>query len=200
MRSFFFKYRGVFFIPLAILLLLFGRPTLLSLLIGLPIALLGEAIRIWGVGYAGATTRKDSVTAPFLVTAGPFAYVRNPLYIGNTVTGLGFVIFATGGCSLIFKVIMFLLWAIVYPFVYGQIIPYEEEFLKETFGTPYLAYCKKVNRIIPSFKSFDKPQGHFDIKAISTAEKNTLIQFAIFTILMILKMPRCPLAGRLFFS
>ena len=200
MRSFFFKYRGMFFIPLAILILFFGKPTMISFLIGIFIAILGELIRIWGVGYAGVTTRKDNVTAPFLVTAGPFAFVRNPLYVGNTITGLGFTVIACGQTHLFVTTIFFVLWAIFYFVVYGIIIPHEETFLKETFGVPYKEYCEYVPRLIPNFKPYPKAQGHFDPKAIMAAESRTLIQFVIFALIMFFKLPQGLLDGKLFFS
>src|SRR6202035_2530205 len=67
-----------------------------SIAIGLPLACLGEAVRAWAVGYSGVTTRGDTVTAPALVTAGPYAYECNPLYIGNVITGAGFALAFTG--------------------------------------------------------------------------------------------------------
>ncbi len=200
MRSFFFKHRGLFFIPLAVAIIFMGKPTYTSFSIGIIIAIIGELIRIWGVGYAGATTRKDNVTAPFLVTAGPFSIVRNPLYIGNTLTGLGFTIVGCGATSVPVTATFFILWFLFYFTVYGIIIPHEEAFLKETFGNPYIEYCKRVHRIIPQFKPYPNAQGEFNSKAILNAESRTLIQFAIFTAIMILKMPQGILAGKLFFS
>lgn len=201
MRSFFFKYRGLFFVPVAIALLLFGRPTLVSYLVGLAVAVVGELIRVWGVGYAGATTRKDCVDAPFLVTGGPFAIVRNPLYIGNAVTGLGFVVAASGEAGAVTASVFLALWALCYFGVYGMIIPYEEEFLRKTFGKPYVDYCSKVNRIVPNFKRYPNPQGSFDPGAIMHAEIRTIVQFVAFAAVMGMKIaPFGILAGRLFFS
>lgn len=183
------------------MIFLCGKPTLVSFLVGLFIALIGEAIRIWGVGYAGVTTRKDCVDAPFLVTGGPFAIVRNPLYIGNAITGLGFVIMAAGAAGIVLNVTFLILWALCYFGVYGIIIPHEEEFLVQTFGEPYKEYCSKVNRLFPNFKKYPNPQGSFDPNAIMQAESRTLVQFAIFAVLMGLKiLPAGILVGKLFFS
>jgi len=97
MREWVFRWRGYVLIPSAALVLALCRPTKESFLLGLLVAALGEALRIWGVGYSGTTTRESRVIAPQLVTAGPYAYVRNPLYVGNFITAFGFVIVGCGG-------------------------------------------------------------------------------------------------------
>ena len=94
--EFVFANRGALLALPALALAALGRPSAFSIAIGLPLAFLGEGIRCWAVGYSGVTTRGDAVTAPKLITAGPYAHVRNPLYIGNAVTGLGFALAFTG--------------------------------------------------------------------------------------------------------
>ncbi|MBV8073922.1 MAG: hypothetical protein JO140_00735, partial [Candidatus Eremiobacteraeota bacterium] len=96
-RAVVFKHRGAVLALPAVVLAIFGKPSAASVALGLPLAFLGEAVRIWAVGYSGTTTRADAVTAPQLVTAGPYAHVRNPLYIGNFITALGFALGFTGG-------------------------------------------------------------------------------------------------------
>ena len=91
-----FKNRGLLLAVPAALLAAFGRPSATSVTLGLPVAIAGELIRCWAVGYSGVTTRGDRVEAPHLVTAGPYAYVRNPLYVGNFITALGFAVAYTG--------------------------------------------------------------------------------------------------------
>src|SRR5579864_5873220 len=103
-RAFVFKNRGALLAAPAIALGAFGRPTKFSAAAGLPIALAGEALRCWAVGYSGVTTRGDVVTAPELVTAGPYAYVRNPLYVGNFLTAAGFATAFTGSNSAAAKI------------------------------------------------------------------------------------------------
>ena len=91
-----FANRGTLLALPAVALAVFGRPSGGSVALGVPVALAGEALRCWAVGYSGVTTRADHVTAPQLVTAGPYAYVRNPLYVGNFITALGFTLGFTG--------------------------------------------------------------------------------------------------------
>ena len=68
-RTLVFKNRGALLVPVALVLLVFGRPSPASAIIGVAIAALGELLRIWAVGYSGVTTRAEIVTAPTLVTA-----------------------------------------------------------------------------------------------------------------------------------
>ena len=64
-------------------MVLFALPTTTTVLCGFAVAILGESLRFWGVAYAGSLTRvTGSVGAPEVVVAGPFAYLRNPLYLG----------------------------------------------------------------------------------------------------------------------
>ncbi len=51
---------------------------------GLPLVLIGEALRIWSAGHI--------VKDELLTVSGPYAYVRNPLYLGSTLNGIGFLL------------------------------------------------------------------------------------------------------------
>src|SRR5579872_954434 len=95
-----FKNRGLLLVPVAVVLVVFGRPSLESAIVGILVAACGELLRIWAVGYSGVTTRANVVTAPALVTAGPYSRMRNPLYVGNTIIAVGFWIALSGNVSL----------------------------------------------------------------------------------------------------
>src|ERR1700694_4645936 len=92
-----FKNRGMLLVPVAIVLVVFGRPSKESAVIGIGVAVLGELIRIWAVGYSGVTTRANVVTGTDLVMGGPYSRLRHPLYAGNAIIALGFWIAFTGG-------------------------------------------------------------------------------------------------------
>src|SRR5581483_5516876 len=98
-RTFAFKNRGALLAIPAVALAACGKPSAFSVTIGLPLAIGGELLRCWAVGYAGETTRGDAVAAPELVTAGPYGYVRNPIYLANALTAAGFAIAFTGNNS-----------------------------------------------------------------------------------------------------
>ena len=62
------------------------------MLSGFAVIALGEFSRLWGVAIAGSETRTTGpVGGTYLITRGPFAYVRNPLYVGNMLlySGVG---------------------------------------------------------------------------------------------------------------
>ena len=89
-RQTLFQYRGVIPIPFLIGMTYYAHPTLTSLVVGFAIVLSGESIRLWGVAIAGSETRTtDRVGGTYLVTTGPFGYVRNPLYVGNIMMYVG---------------------------------------------------------------------------------------------------------------
>jgi len=175
-------------VPLALIILILGRPVPLTFAIGIAIALLGEILRIWGVGYAGKTTRAQEIKAPFLVTAGPYAYVRNPLYIGNALTGMGFVVMACGGIDWTMRSVLIALYLLFYVVVYGTIIPQEEEYLKTTFGDIYVRYCTHVGRILPRFTPYPEKQGTFSWAPVFKGETETFIIFILFSAIMMCKL------------
>ena len=92
--QFFFKNRSYTPIPFLVVLFLFGRPAIISLIIGFIVSASGELLRIWAVSYAGSETRTTKLGASVLVTQGPYAYVRNPLYLGNLLIYFGVSIMA----------------------------------------------------------------------------------------------------------
>lgn len=188
LRAWVFKWRGTILVPLALLALLIGKPTTLSFLIGLTVALLGEAVRIWGVGYAGATTRDSKVVAPRLVTAGPYAHVKNPLYVGNFITALGFCIVATGGTTIHQNFLLYGFFLLFYFGVYGLIIPQEEDYLLRTFGEEYYRYSLSVPRVIPSFRPYKDRYGIFSWRTIFMAEIHTVFMIIVMAVLLYLKM------------
>jgi len=70
----------------AFLLLLFAQPELPGIVVGMILIILGEATRIWAAGHL----QKNEA----LTVTGPYAHVKNPLYIGTILITAGFCIFA----------------------------------------------------------------------------------------------------------
>src|SRR5579872_3495467 len=129
-----FKNRGLLLVPIALVLIVFGRPSLDSAIIGIVVAAAGELLRIWAVGYSGVTTRANVVTAPQLVTAGPYSRMRNPLYVGNAIIALGFWTAFSGRVPLWIAAATLLCVIVLIGGVYGVIVPLEERYLEQQFG------------------------------------------------------------------
>jgi len=187
MDNWLFKWRGYAVLPVIIIIFILAKPTAGSFWAGLGIAVLGELIRIWGVGYAGKTTRNNQLTAPLLVTAGPYAYLRNPLYLGNCITALGFTVIAMGGLSPVMRGIILLLYLLTYLTLYWRVILAEETFLAQLYGEQYQTYLQNVPRIIPRLKPWEQQQGNFHLKAVWQAETHTIMIFIVVTVLFYLK-------------
>jgi protein-S-isoprenylcysteine O-methyltransferase Ste14 len=178
-----FSYRSYTPIPFLIVMLIFAKPTLWSLLIGFLIALVGELIRFWGVGYAGGETRTTGpVGGSKLVTNGPYAYVRNPLYLGNMLMYLGFGVMSMA----LFP--YFQIIGLIYFFVqYYLIVTLEEDYLSRAFPDEYALYIKHVPRFIPRLKRYEFASNFkFDIKEALRSEKRTLQAFLLVVALNIL--------------
>jgi protein-S-isoprenylcysteine O-methyltransferase Ste14 len=178
-RTTVFKNRGSLLALPAVALAVFGKPTKASIAVGVPLALAGEALRCWAVGYSGVTTRSDQVVAPRLTTAGPYAYVRNPLYVGNFITALGFTIAFTGASPAGRRALLALTGLGSMLAVYAAIVPLEENYLKDTFGEDFDAYVERVPRLVPRTTPSDPQQGEYDPSVIASAESRTFATFGV---------------------
>jgi len=116
------------------LLLVLAHPTVRFLWMGGAVSLLGLAIRAW----AGGTLRKDLV----LTTTGPYAYSRNPLYIGTLFIGLGVCIAAWLPWFALAMVLFFGLF-------YGHTMRREARELENRFGDAYRDYAAHVPLLRP---------------------------------------------------
>ena len=148
-----FRYRSYTPIPFLVLIVIFSRPTAVSMLLGIVILAAGEAIRFWGVSIAGSETRTTgSVGGTYLITNGPFAYVRNPLYLGNMLlyAGVGVMSMALFPWLAIIAVACFYLQ-------YYLIVTQEEQYPARTFGAEYETYRAYVRRFVPRMMPYVGP-------------------------------------------
>lgn len=189
-RAVVFKNRGALLAVPAVLLAAAGKPSAFSIAIGLPLAFAGEAIRCWAVGYSGTTTRADTVTAPALVTAGPYAYVRNPLYVGNFLTAAGFALAFTGKNSAPARLVLLGVSLGTMLAVYSTIVPHEEAYLRETFGAAFDDYLTRVPPTIPRATPSEPQRGTYDPSVIARAESRTFATFGAMLAVLALKALR----------
>jgi protein-S-isoprenylcysteine O-methyltransferase Ste14 len=111
-------------------------------LAGGAIVLTGHALRLLALRHIGPNSRTHDLGAATLVTQGPYAIVRNPLYLGNWLIAVGLCFFAQ--LSWLFVVGPAVVFALYYTAIRA-----EEGFLRERFGAGYRAYCAATPRLFP---------------------------------------------------
>lgn len=152
-RKLVFKYRSYTPLPFLLVMVMFAKPTIMSLVIGFAIIVLGEAIRFWGVSIAGSETRTTGgVGGTYLITNGPFAFVRNPLYVGNMLLYIG-----VGVMSMALFPWLLIVAAVWFYIQYTLIVSKEEEYLAERFGADYEHYRQSVPRFFPRLVPYLAP-------------------------------------------
>lgn len=164
-----FEARSYTPIPLLIAALILADPGPASFICGGLVALTGELIRLWAVGYAGSATRTRHVGAPALITDGPYAYVRNPIYVGNFILSLGLCIMAWAWMPYMAGVFI-----MAFGVQYAMIVSLEEEHLRQTFEETYTRYMAHVPRFIPRLSPFPHASGaSFDLNAALRSDRRT---------------------------
>lgn len=112
----------------------FSQPTISSLTWGLPVSALGLLLRAWATGHLEKNIR--------LAKTGPYAYVRNPLYLGTTLVAAGLVIASR-------RWLLALLFAAVFILVYLPVIELEEQHLRHLFPA-FDEYAQRVPALWPT--------------------------------------------------
>jgi protein-S-isoprenylcysteine O-methyltransferase Ste14 len=152
----------------------FSRPDAKSLAIGLPVSLLGLGLRAWATGHVEKNIR--------LAESGPYAYVRNPLYLGTLLAAAGFVIASR-------QWMLALLFAAVFLLIYLPAIELEEQHLRKLFPS-FAAYAERVPALWPSLHPVRRPERfRFDLY-VRNREYQALIGFAVGAVFLVVKMWR----------
>jgi protein-S-isoprenylcysteine O-methyltransferase Ste14 len=144
-----FRQRTWIPLPLALALLLIppeGPPSWFLTVLGFAFVASGELLRIWAVHHIGVISRTRSTRLGPLVQTGPFALVRNPLYLGNIILWVGFATSA----GLLWLIPIFV---VVLGLEYHAIVQWEEQLLELRRGNEYKAYAARVPRWVPSFRN-----------------------------------------------
>ena len=121
-----------------------ASPTPARLAVGAALSAIGLALRGWSAG----TIHKNET----LTTSGPYAFVRNPLYVGSFLIGGGL---AVAGGSWLWLV----LFLVFYAALYGPTVASEAERLTEQFGHRYVEYATQVPAFIPRLTPFRASSG-----------------------------------------
>ncbi len=115
----------------------FSRPDLRSLAWGLPVSMLGLLLRGWAAGHLEKNTR--------LAMSGPYAHVRNPLYLGTLLVAAGLVLASR-------RWPLALLFALVFGLIYLPAIELEEQHLANLFPE-FAAYAERVPALWPAWRT-----------------------------------------------
>jgi protein-S-isoprenylcysteine O-methyltransferase Ste14 len=184
-RQLVFTYRSYTPLPFLLLMMVFARPTPSSLMAGFAVLLAGEAIRFWGVSIVGSETRTTgSVGGTYLITTGPYAYVRNPLYVGNMLMYAGVGIMSLAWWP--WLPLAALIWFYVQ---YTLIVTREEEYLSERFGGSFADYCRHVRRFVPRwtpYRTAAPPPKALNFAEGLASERRTLQALVIVTALVLI--------------
>jgi protein-S-isoprenylcysteine O-methyltransferase Ste14 len=123
----------------------FSQPTAESMLWGLPVSLLGLALRGWAAGCLAKNQQ--------LATGGPYAYTRNPLYVGTLLVAAGLSIASrSAGLAILF--------AAVFLLVYLPVIQNEEQHLRKLFPD-YAGYADRVPMLLGPSAKLPRPGNPF---------------------------------------
>ena len=157
----------------AILYIWMARPTRTSLLAGALLLLPGLLLR----GFASGHLQKDKQ----LTISGPYAYTRNPLYLGSLILAAGFAVAARSWWIVTVMVAIFA--AIYIPVIAG-----EERYLRHTFPG-YDDYARHVPRILPRLTPYGSQQSAYSSERYwKHREYRALIGCAVILGILVLKL------------
>jgi protein-S-isoprenylcysteine O-methyltransferase Ste14 len=181
-----FRHRSWLPVPLALILVgvrwgSVAHPAIF--VVGPLLVLCGEAVRWWGVGQIGVISRTRTTRLGPLITSGPFALCRNPLYVGNLLLWAGFTVWSG------------LLWMLpatlgVFGGYYASIIGWEEALLTERFGEDYRRYCAETPRWLPRLGRWGRAASSGAMhgwREVAFSERGTLIAIVVGGLLLILR-------------
>jgi|SRR5579864_7389550 len=168
--------------PLAILVLWVSRPTPRSILCGAVLGAIGLLVRARAAGYL----HKQEV----LTVTGPYAYTRNPLYLGSAILTLGLAVAAN---SWVAAVILSVYFAIVY----GVVMRREEQELRQHHGSAFDEYARTVPLFLPRLTAAKLSYASHGAFSLAQFKKNQeyraaigfLLMLAVFLVIWRLRLP-----------
>jgi protein-S-isoprenylcysteine O-methyltransferase Ste14 len=178
-----FRYRSFLPVPLALILLLVRKGQVGGTLIvagGILLVAAGQVLRLWAVRHIGTISRTRTTRYGPLMTAGPYAVVRNPLYVGNWLLWTGFTLWSR------------LLWMLpvawlVFFVQYRAIATWEASFIRSKYTTAYDDYARQVRAWLPRWPPASALRPLLPLhpwRDVFFSERGTLIAVVMMAILL----------------
>ncbi len=159
----------------AFLLVIFARPHAAGIIVGAILIACGECIRVWAAGHL----QKNET----LTVTGPYAYVKNPLYVGTILITGGFCILADN---------VYLLAAAMFAFCFHY-IPYKKRMegdrLRRIFGDQFDDYDAKVPEYIPRSTPYSDKRLSWQFNSFIENSEEGIFLIVIVGVLLILTRP-----------
>ena len=178
------KPRFLFVYPLAALLFAVGHITERNLRLGILLIALGEAVRLWANGYVGhvkvnwTERARGDAKIGRLITGGPYAFVRHPLYLGTSLIGAGF-------CLIVGNAWLALLAFGSFLFLYQAKMAEEEAVLLHEWDAECRRYHAAIPRLLPLRGRFADRYGQWSWKGVAASKEwKTAIWVTVLVILL----------------
>ncbi len=158
----------------------FAAPTWSSFWAGLPLVLLGTWIRSWAAGHLKRNKE--------LATSGPYAYVRDPLYLGRFFLLCGFAVMAAAPITWLLFAIGLLVFFLNYM---PRKLRKETARLEKHFGQAYVDYKNAVRSLVPRLRPWPKSaQDRWNARVYFTENREhwLILAVALFLAFMIIKI------------
>lgn len=162
--EFFMRWRVRLGYPLAAVVLWFAHPTPQSILLGGLVGVLGLWLRAYAAGYL----RKHEA----LTVTGPYAYTRNPLYLGSAILSAGAAIAMRSWISASILLVYFAVF-------YFMVMRREEKELCVRHGTAFEEYAKAVPLFLPRLRPARIEEGTGGVFSVEQYRKNREWQAAL---------------------
>ncbi|HVP44212.1 MAG TPA: isoprenylcysteine carboxylmethyltransferase family protein [Terriglobales bacterium] len=156
----------------AVLYLWLARPTAASIIAGAAVAAVGLALRAWASGHV---SKAEEITQ-----SGPYAYTRNPLYLGSILVGAGFALAARSPWIAAGMLALFLA-------VYIPVIRWEEAWLRAHLGG-FDEYAARVPRLLPRVTPAGVPGAFSRERYLKHREYNALLGAVAMLAALVIKL------------
>ena len=177
-----FRNRSWLPVPLALVLIVLSRQLHVAprfVAGGLALEGVGEALRLWAIRHIGTISRTRAQRIGPLVTSGPYAFVRNPLYVGNWCLWTGVVV-----CSGVMWMLP-VVW-VVFGVQYALMVAHEERLLR-AHHDDFADYMRQIPGWIPRLThrlpATRAPQVSWG--AVLVSERSTLLAIAVMAVLLL---------------